>query len=201
MPDEQDSKNFGELLNETLDGHKIVPIKGPRLNPRKNKTVAAKTSRQTATATKQDKSAQDAPAPLAATTAKARPARASKMQRATAGTHLGSEDTPTYRMPGMSEKQFSKWRDAARKQRLREIDLHGMTRDEAIRATKNFMAELCQRGVDTGHIIHGKGTRSKDSKGVLKAAVRLEALRPNPQLKAYFTAANGGATVIWLKTK
>ena len=223
MPKEQDDKSFGELLEETLGGDEIRPIRKPKLSkvrkaaakPSKRagaarpqsgrgttrKAAATRPGKQAVAASMQRKPAQPAPAPAAVASAKARPAPARKTHRAHSGTAPSGADTLTYRMPGVPEKQFRKWRDAARKRRHQELDLHGMKQEEAIRATKQFIDDLCRRGMDTGSVIHGKGIHSKDNKGVLKTAVRFRALRANPRLKAYFTAANGGATVIWLKTR
>jgi hypothetical protein len=40
------------------------------------------------------------------------------------------------------------------------LDLHGMTGDEAVEATAQFLAECKRRGLRCVRIIHGKGLRS-----------------------------------------
>lgn len=50
-----------------------------------------------------------------------------------------------------------------------ELDLHGMTAEEARRELKLFMGEALQRGLGCVRIVHGKGLRSGPGGPVLKA--------------------------------
>lgn len=52
-----------------------------------------------------------------------------------------------------------------------EIDLHGMTRDEARPHLAHFLSECVRRGVRCIRVIHGKGLRSRNREPVLKAKV------------------------------
>ena len=53
-----------------------------------------------------------------------------------------------------------------------EIDLHGMTRDEARPALASFLAESLGHGHRCLRVIHGKGLRSPGREGVLRMLVR-----------------------------
>ena len=59
-----------------------------------------------------------------------------------------------------------------------EIDLHGMTVDEAIPRVDNFLYETFRSGYYRVWIIHGKGT------GKLRQSVR-EMLSHHPHVKSY----------------
>jgi DNA-nicking Smr family endonuclease len=52
-----------------------------------------------------------------------------------------------------------------------EIDLHGMTRDEARPHLARFLSECLHRGARCIRVIHGKGLRSRNREPVLKARV------------------------------
>ena len=52
-----------------------------------------------------------------------------------------------------------------------EIDLHGLTRDEARLHLAGFLGECARRGVRCIRVIHGKGLRSRNREPVLKAKV------------------------------
>jgi len=57
------------------------------------------------------------------------------------------------------------------------LDLHGMTGDEAVEATAQFLAECKRRGLRCVRIIHGKGLRSHGREPVLKRRVRRSLMR------------------------
>jgi DNA-nicking Smr family endonuclease len=50
-----------------------------------------------------------------------------------------------------------------------ELDLHGMTREEAHAAVAAFLAQALKQGWRCLRIVHGKGLRSKNREPVLKA--------------------------------
>ena len=58
-----------------------------------------------------------------------------------------------------------------------EIDLHGMTGDEAVVATAQFLADCKRRGLRCVRIIHGKGLGSRGREPVLKRRVRASLMR------------------------
>ena len=49
-----------------------------------------------------------------------------------------------------------------------EIDLHGLTRDEARAALAEFLASALRRGIRCVRVVHGKGLRSPGKVGILK---------------------------------
>ncbi|MFN7754120.1 MAG: Smr/MutS family protein [Pseudomonadota bacterium] len=52
-----------------------------------------------------------------------------------------------------------------------ELDLHGLTREEARAALGRFLAECLRRGLRCVRVIHGKGLGSRNREPVLKAKV------------------------------
>jgi len=52
-----------------------------------------------------------------------------------------------------------------------ELDLHGMTRDEAYKALSGHLTQLTGQGGRVLCVVHGRGMHSKDGKPVLKEAV------------------------------
>jgi DNA-nicking Smr family endonuclease len=58
-----------------------------------------------------------------------------------------------------------------------DIDLHGMTGDEAVEATAQFLADCKRRGLRCVRIIHGKGLGSRGREPVLKRRVRRALMR------------------------
>ena len=53
-----------------------------------------------------------------------------------------------------------------------QIDLHGLTADEAVVAMAGFLADCRRRGVRCVRIVHGKGLRSRGREPVLKRRIR-----------------------------
>ena len=83
-----------------------------------------------------------------------------------------------------------------------ELDLHGMTADEAALSTNAFIAECVRLGVRCVRIIHGKGLRSKGKEPVLKHRIRKLLQRRDPVLAYVEPKAidgGGGAVVVLLK--
>jgi DNA-nicking Smr family endonuclease len=81
------------------------------------------------------------------------------------------EDDWAYLRPGLP-------RDILRKLRRThwviqdQVDLHGLTGDEAALATAEFLADCRRRGVRCVRIVHGKGLRSRGREPVLKRRIR-----------------------------
>jgi len=77
---------------------------------------------------------------------------------------------------------------------LDELDLHGMTQDEARVALGGFLAEAAQHGRRCVRIIHGKGRGSGHRGPVLKSAVN-RWLRRHGDVRAFCSARrNDGGT-------
>jgi DNA-nicking Smr family endonuclease len=53
-----------------------------------------------------------------------------------------------------------------------DLDLHGLTGDEAALATAQFLADCVRSGARCVRIVHGKGLRSKGREPVLKRRIR-----------------------------
>jgi len=83
-----------------------------------------------------------------------------------------------------------------------QLDLHGMTRDQARGATEGFVASASGQGWRCIRIIHGKGLGSADQTPVLKVLVR-RWLRQSVQVLAFadapVSAGGSGASLILLK--
>jgi len=78
-----------------------------------------------------------------------------------------------------------------------ELDLHGMTSDEAAIAMAAFLAEARRRGLRCVRVIHGKGLRSPGREPVLKRKVRkLLARRDDVLAFAEPRAAHGGGGAV-----
>lgn len=77
-----------------------------------------------------------------------------------------------------------------------EVDLRGMTADEAVITAERFIDTAQMRHIEEVRIIHGKGT------GVLRQAIR-DMLKKNPQVKSYRQGKYGegedGVTVATIK--
>jgi len=82
------------------------------------------------------------------------------------------------------------------------LDLHGLTGDEAIEATSEFLADCRRRGFRCVRIVHGKGLGSKGREPVLKRRVRRALMRRNDVL-AYVEPrqvhGGSGAVVVLLQ--
>jgi DNA-nicking Smr family endonuclease len=81
-----------------------------------------------------------------------------------------------------------------------ELDLHGLTGDEAALETARFLAECSRRGLRCLRIIHGKGLGSRNREPVLKGRIR-KLLARKSEVLAYSeppAAHGGGGAVIVL---
>ncbi|WP_033374566.1 Smr/MutS family protein [Leeia oryzae] len=101
-----------------------------------------------------------------------------------------------YRQQGVSQRLLAElrrgnWSIGA------EIDLHGITRDEARLVLHAFVVEAGQRGIRCIRIIHGKGYRSPNGQSILKHQVR-HWLTQLPHVLAYCEtkAAEGGSGAV-----
>ena len=85
-----------------------------------------------------------------------------------------------------------------------EIDLHGKTRDEAIKIVQKFVIECYQKNLRSALIITGKGHHSAEKGPVLKREVKLWLERNGYSYITDFHEAPprfGGSGAIWLNFK
>jgi len=85
-----------------------------------------------------------------------------------------------------------------------EIDLHGKTRDEAIRIVQKFVIDCYQKNFRSALIITGKGHHSAEKVPVLKREIMLWLDRNGDSYIADFHEAPpwfGGSGAIWLNFK
>jgi DNA-nicking Smr family endonuclease len=75
-----------------------------------------------------------------------------------------------YRRPGVSPRLFTQLR-RGRLPVKDEIDLHGMTGEQAREALRAFLADSVDRRLQCVRVIHGKGLRSGPRGPVIKASV------------------------------
>ncbi|MDR3158489.1 MAG: Smr/MutS family protein [Zoogloeaceae bacterium] len=68
-----------------------------------------------------------------------------------------------------------------------EIDLHGLTRDEALSALRDFLAGCVARGLRCVRVIHGKGHASPGGRAILKPMTR-QWLARRPEVLAFCAA-------------
>jgi DNA-nicking Smr family endonuclease len=83
-----------------------------------------------------------------------------------------------------------------------EIDLHGLTSDEARRMLADFLNHALRSNYRCVNVIHGKGWRAEGGEGILKIRVR-HWLTQHPQVLAFCEApANaGGGGAVWVLLK
>jgi len=117
------------------------------------------------------------------------------------GDDLEFEDDGLFLRPGLP-------RDILRKLRRthwviqEELDLHGLTGDEAVAETAVFLAGCKRLGIRCVRIIHGKGLRSHGREPVLKRRIRKLLTRRDEVLAFVEPRAihgGGGAVVVLLE--
>ena len=85
-----------------------------------------------------------------------------------------------------------------------EIDLHGKTRDEAIKIVQKFVIDCYQKNLRSALIITGKGHHSAEKDPVLKREVKFWLERNGESYISDFHEAPqrfGGSGAIWLNLK
>ena len=85
-----------------------------------------------------------------------------------------------------------------------EIDLHGKTRDEAIKIVQKFVIDCYQKNLRSALIITGKGHHSAEKNPVLKREVKFWLERNGESYISDFHEAPqrfGGSGAIWLNFK
>ncbi len=86
-------------------------------------------------------------------------------------TLLDTDDSLSFRRPGIGPDVLRRLRRGQWALQA-EIDLHGLTRDEAREALAVFVADASQRGARCVRVVHGKGIGSPGRLPVLKGKVR-----------------------------
>ena len=118
-----------------------------------------------------------------------------------ASTLLDVDDAMSYRRPGIGT-------DVTRKLRKgdwsiqREIDLHGLRREDAREAMAAFIREACKQGIRCVRVVHGKGLGSPGKTPVLKGRVQSWLIQKNEVLafvQARADEGGAGALVVLLK--
>jgi len=112
------------------------------------------------------------------------------------------EDELSFRRPGVQIALLRKLRRAEWGIQG-EIDLHGLTGDQATRVLHEFIDNAVARQARCVRIIHGKGLRSSDRLPVLKNVVS-QVLRRMPAVMAFVSAKQNdggtGATYVLLRS-
>lgn len=114
------------------------------------------------------------------------------------GENLSVEDRMLYHVSGVQKTVLKKLRsgyfglDA-------ELDLHGLTGEQAKYHLLHFLHRCVEEGLRCVHIIHGKGYRSPDMQPVLKNNLNLW-LRQHRDVLAFCTAplSDGGAGAVYV---
>lgn len=118
-----------------------------------------------------------------------------------ASTLLDVDDALSYRRPGVGA-------DVTRRLRKgewsiqREIDLHGLRRDEARDALAGFVRDAHRQGLRCVRVVHGKGLGSPGRMPVLKSKVQAWLIQKNEVLafvQARADEGGAGALVVLLK--
>lgn len=107
-------------------------------------------------------------------------------------------DELSFLRPGVQLTQFRKMRKGFYAIR-NELDLHGMTTDEARQHLALFLQECRLRGERCVRIIHGKGYHSRNQQPILKSKLNLW-LRQCDDVMAFCSAptAGGGTGAVYV---
>jgi DNA-nicking Smr family endonuclease len=111
---------------------------------------------------------------------------------------VGAHDVLSHRRPGVPETVLRALRRGDYPIEG-ELDLHGMTLNQAKRALHGFLSSALARHLGCVRIIHGKGLRSGSDGPVLKTTVNA-LLRKTSSVVAYVSArpADGGTGAVYV---
>lgn len=111
---------------------------------------------------------------------------------------LSIADTMSYVAPGLPKKLAHRLR-AGKLGLDIEMDLHGLTVDQARRSLASFLSGCLADGFRCLHLIHGKGYRSDGDYPILKNHINIW-LRQHPDVLAFCSArpADGGTGAIYV---
>ncbi|AXW56886.1 DNA mismatch repair protein MutS [Ralstonia solanacearum] len=142
-----------------------------------------------------------APQPVHSRAEEQRVLRASLSDEFDVDNLLDTDDTLSYRRPGIGEDVLKKLRRGEWATQD-QIDLHGLRRDEAREALAAFLRRAVQRGIRCVRVVHGKGLGSPDKAPVLKGKVR-SWLVQKEEVIAFVeprnTAGGAGAVLVLLR--
>lgn len=116
-------------------------------------------------------------------------------------TLLETDEALSFRRPGIGPDVVRKLRRGGWSIQ-RQVDLHGMRREEAREALADFLREAVKAGLRCVRVVHGKGLGSPGREPVLKAKVRSWLVQKEDVLA--FTQARGdeggaGALIVLLR--
>jgi DNA-nicking Smr family endonuclease len=109
------------------------------------------------------------------------------------GADIETGEELTFRRAGLPVRDFRKLRRGQFAVRS-ELDLHGLTADEALVALRDFIAEAAADGARCVRIVHGKGLGSGPRGPVLKNLVNKWLRRFDPVLAFCTTQPRHGGT-------
>ena len=111
---------------------------------------------------------------------------------------LATGDIMSFMAPGIQKRVLQRLRSGKFGVDI-ELDLHGLTMDEARRRLSSFLRICLADGCRCLHLIHGKGYRSEGNYPILKNSINLW-LRQHPDVLAFCTAkpAEGGTGAIYV---
>ncbi len=110
-------------------------------------------------------------------------------------------DTLSYVQSGIQKQVFRKLKRGQYSIEA-ELDLHGLTRDEAQQQLNEFILEVRERGMRCVRIIHGKGYGSSNNGPVIKPLVN-QWLRKRNEILAFCSArpVDGGTGAVYVLIK
>lgn len=110
---------------------------------------------------------------------------------------LAAGDVTAHLAPGIQKKVLRRLRGGDFEIEA-DVDLHGLTAEQAMLRLENFLRDCLANGDRCVHIVHGKGYRSEGDYPVLKNRVDLW-LRVHPDVLAFCTArpADGGTGALY----
>ena len=110
-------------------------------------------------------------------------------------------DSLSYVQPGIQKQVFRKLKRGQYSIEA-ELDLHGLTRDEAQQQLNEFIFEVRERGMRCIRIIHGKGYGSSNQGPVIKPLVN-QWLRKRNEILAFCSArpVDGGTGAVYVLVK
>jgi DNA-nicking Smr family endonuclease len=116
---------------------------------------------------------------------------------------LEGGDEPSYLRPGLA---LTTLRDLRRGRWVvqREIDLHGLNREEARSQLAAFLADCLSHGIRCVRVIHGKGLGSPGRQAVLRTLVRgwlMQKIETLAYCQAKPQDGGEGAVIVLLRTK
>jgi len=111
---------------------------------------------------------------------------------------LATGDIMSFMAPGIQKRVLQRLRSGKFGVDV-ELDLHGLTVDEAKRRLAGFLSSCLADRYRCLHLIHGKGYRSEGDYPILKNRINLW-LRQHPDVLAFCTAkpAEGGTGAIYV---